>query len=134
VLLLGGAHALVVGAVSLAEAIGLSDFVIGVTLVALGTSLPELATSFVAGLRKEVDLVVGNIVGSNLFNILGALGLAAVVEPIPIDRSLFRFEFPALGAFTAAMALFLYTGRRVSRWEGLVLLVGYAVFIALAVR
>ena len=134
VLLLGGAHVLVVGAVDLARAVGLSDFVIGVTLVAVGTSLPELATSFVAGMRKEVDLVVGNIVGSNLFNILGALGLAAVVHPIPIDSRLLRFEFPGLVVITVAMAVFLHTGRKVTRFEGFVLLALYAAFIVVAVR
>jgi cation:H+ antiporter len=129
--LLGGAHLLVVSAVSLAQRVGVSDFVIGVTLVAIGTSLPELATSFVAGLRKEVDLVVGNIVGSNIFNILGALGLSAAVTPIPIESRLLRFEFPALLVFTFGMALFAWTGRVVSRFEGLLLVAGYFVFIAL---
>ena len=134
VLLLGGAHVLVVGAVALARGIGLSDFVIGVTLVAVGTSLPELATSFAAGLRNEVDLVVGNIVGSNLFNILGALGMAAVVRPIPIDEELLRFEIPALAVLTGAMVVFLFTGRKVSRVEGFLLLAGYALFVFFAVR
>jgi cation:H+ antiporter len=134
VLLIGGAHVLVVGAVDLARAVGLSDFVIGVTLVAVGTSLPELATSFVAGLRKEVDLVVGNIVGSNVFNILGALGLAAVVRPIPIDACLLRFEFPALIFITVAMVVFVQTGRKVTRFEGLLLLALYAAFVVIAVR
>jgi cation:H+ antiporter len=132
-LLLGGAHLLVLGAVRVAQAIGLSDFVIGVTLVAVGTSLPELATSFVAALRKEADLVVGNIVGSNLFNILGALGLSAAIRPLPIDGRLLRFEFPALASFTLAMAVFLVTGRKVSRWEGLVLVFGYVAFVVVVV-
>lgn len=130
VLLLGGAHLLVESAVSLARIVGLSDFVIGVTLVAVGTSLPELATSFVAGLRKEADLVVGNIVGSNLFNILGALGVSATLRPLPIDPALLRFEMPALVVITLAMAWFLSTGRRVERWEGALLLAAYALFIA----
>ncbi len=133
-LLLGGAHLLVLSAVRLAHAMGLSDFVIGVTLVALGTSLPELATSFIAALRKEADLVVGNIVGSNLFNILGALGLAAVIHPLPIDAALLRFEFPVLALFTLAMVVFLRTGHRVSRWEGLVLFAGYFAFVFAVVR
>jgi cation:H+ antiporter len=134
VLLLGGAHVLVGGAIALAREVGLSDFVIGVTLVAVGTSLPELATSIVAGLRKEVDLVVGNIVGSNLFNIFGALGFAAIVRPIPIDAKLLRFEFPALAVITVAMVLFLATGRKVSRFEGFLLLAAYVAFVMIAVR
>lgn len=133
-LLLGGAHLLVLGAVRLAQAMGLSDFVIGVTLVAVGTSLPELATSFVAALRKEAELVVGNIVGSNLFNIFGALGLAAVIRPLPIDARLLHFEFPVLALFTVAMVVFLHTGHRVSRWEGFVLLAGYLAFVFTVVR
>lgn len=128
-ILVGGAHALVEGAVSLARSMGVSDFIIGVTLVAVGTSLPELATSFAAGLRKEVDLVVGNIVGSNVFNIFGALGLSAAVSPLPIDENLFRFEFPALIGFTLAMTLFIHTGGRVSRAEGALLLLGYVAFV-----
>jgi cation:H+ antiporter len=133
-LLLGGAHVLVLGAVRLAQAMGLSDFVIGVTLVAVGTSLPELATSLVAALRNEADLVVGNIVGSNLFNILGALGLSAVIHPLPIDRRLLGFEFPVLALVTLAMVVFLHTGRRVSRGEGLVLFAGYVAFVLAVVR
>lgn len=133
-LLLGGAHLLVLGAVRLAQSMGLSDFVIGVTLVAVGTSLPELATSFVAALRNEADLVVGNIVGSNLFNILGALGLSAVIRPLPIDGRLLGFEFPVLAIFTLAMVVFLRTGHRITRGEGLVLLAGYVAFVLAVVR
>jgi cation:H+ antiporter len=130
-LLLGGAHLLVEGAVAIARAVGIDDFIIGVTLVAVGTSLPELATSVVAGLRKEADLVVGNLVGSNLFNLLGALGMASLIRPLAIPEALWSFELPALFVFTVAMAVFLSTGRRVVRIEGVVLLAAYAAFIAL---
>ena len=133
-LLLGGAHLLVSSAVTLARGMGLNEFVIGVTLVAVGTSLPELATSLVAGLRKEVDLVVGNIVGSNLFNLLGALGLSAAIRPLPVEEAALHFEFPYLVGLTLVMALFLYTGKRLVRWEGVGLLLSYAVFIALLFR
>ncbi len=133
-LLLGGAQLLVAGAVSIARAVGLSEFIIGVTLVAIGTSLPELATSVVAGLKGQTDLVIGAIVGSNVFNILGALGLSTIIQPIHIDPALLRFEFPALMAFTLATAIFLYTGKRLVRWEGAFLLGGYAAFIALVFR
>ena len=133
-MLMGGANLLVSGAVAIATVIGLSDFVIGVTLVAIGTSLPELATSFVAGLRKQADLVVGAIVGSNVFNILGALGASATLGPVTMQSRILRFEVPALLGFTAAMALFLYTGRRLVRWEGALLLGSYAAFIALLFR
>lgn len=133
-LLLGGAKLLVSSAVSIARSVGLSEFVIGVTLVAIGTSLPELATAFVAGLRKEADLVVGTIVGSNMFNILGAIGISATLRPLAIDRRLLSFEFPALIAMTLLVSVFLYTGRRVVRWEGIVLLGSYTAFIALLFR
>lgn len=130
-LLLVGAHVLVEAAVSLARAAGIPEIVIGITLVAVGTSVPELATSIVAGFRKEADLVVGNIVGSNLFNILGALGLSAALRPVPVDRNALGFELPALVGMTLAMAVFLYTGRRVVRAEGVCLLLVYAIFIAI---
>jgi cation:H+ antiporter len=133
-LLLGGAQLLVGGAVSIARSVGLSEFIIGVTLVAIGTSLPELATSIVAGLRGQTDLVIGAIVGSNVFNILAALGLSAIIQPIPIDPALVRFEFPALIAFTVVTSVFLYTGKRLVRWEGVCLVVGYIGFIALVFR
>ena len=133
-LLLGGAQLLVAGAVSVARTIGLSEFIIGVTLVAVGTSLPELATSVAAGMRGQADLLIGTIVGSNVFNILGALGLSALVRPIAIDASLLRFEFSALIGFTLVTALFLYTGKRLVRWEGVFLFCGYVAFIALLLR
>ena len=134
ILLMGGAQLLVTGAVSLARSIGLSEFIIGATLVAVGTSTPELATSFVAGLRGEADLVVGAIIGSNLFNILGAIGVSATLRTLPIDEKLLYFELPALVGFMLLMAIFLYTGRRIVRWEGMVLLGCYAVFMGLLFR
>ena len=132
--LLGGAQLLVAGAVFLARAFGLSEFIIGVTLVAVGTSLPELATCVAAGVRRQADLIVGTIVGSNVFNILGALGLSALIRPIVIDASSLRFEFSALIGFTLVTAFFLYTGKRLVRWEGAFLLCGYVAFIALLFR
>lgn len=132
--LLGGAQMLVTGAVSVARGLGLSEFVIGVTLVAIGTSLPELATALIAALKKEGDLVVGTIIGSNVFNVLGAIGVSALFKPIPIDPALLRFEFPVLMLFTVLMAVFLYTGGRMVRWEGAALLLGYFGFIVLVFR
>jgi cation:H+ antiporter len=130
VVLVGGGHALVVGAVELARRASISDAVIAVTLVAVGTSLPELATSLVAAVRKEADIVVGNLVGSNLFNILGALGLAAAARPLAVEAALLRFDFVAMLIFSVAMAVVLRTGQRVSRVEGGMLLVGYTGFVA----
>lgn len=131
VFLVVGGHLLVEGAVALARAFGVSELIIAVTMVAVGTSLPELATSIAAAVHRETDIVVGNLVGSNLFNILGALGLSAIVRPIRIDSSLLRFEFVFLLVFSGAMALVLRTGHRVSRWEGAALLALYAAFVAL---
>ncbi|HSF13969.1 MAG TPA: calcium/sodium antiporter [Vicinamibacteria bacterium] len=129
-LLLGGAHLLVSSAVRLARTLEVPELVIGITVVAVGTSVPEFATSIVAGLRKEADLVVGNIVGSNLFNVLGALGLSAAIRPIQVDSSLLGFEVPALVAMTLLTTVFLYTGRRLVRWEGIVLFACYVGFLA----
>lgn len=132
--LLGGAHMLVTGALVVARGIGLSEFIIGVTLVAVGTSLPELATAFIAGLKGKGDLVVGAIIGSNVFNVLGAVGASASLHPIRIDAALLRFEFPALAVFTVMMAVFLRTSGKLGRVEGVVLVVGYFAFIALLFR
>jgi cation:H+ antiporter len=129
VALVAGGHLLVVGAVDVARSAGVSEFVIAATVVAVGSSLPELATSIVAAMRKEADILVGNLVGSNLFNILGAFGLAAMVRPIEVSPSLLKYEFIGLLVFSAGMALFLRTGNLVRRWEGAVLLVGYVVFV-----
>jgi cation:H+ antiporter len=127
--LVAGGHLLVVGAVDLARLAGVSELVIAATVVAVGSSLPELATSIVAAMRKEADILVGNLVGSNLFNILGAFGLAAVVRPVEVSRSLLGYEFVGLLVFSAAMAVFLRTGHLVRRWEGAALLGGYVVFV-----
>lgn len=128
--LFAGGDLVVRGAVPLARLMGISDIVIGASLVAVGTSLPELATALVAARRRQADIIIGNLVGSNLFNILGALGLSALIRPVQVAPSLLRFEFLALLLFTGAMAVVLYTGQRVSRAEGGVLLASYVVFMA----
>jgi cation:H+ antiporter len=127
--LIAGGHLLVVGAVDLARRAGVSEVIVAATVVAVGSSLPELATSVVASLRGEADILVGNLVGSNLFNILGAFGMAAIVRPVGVDRSLLGFEFVALLVFSAAMAYSLRGGHRVSRLEGGSLLAAYTVFV-----
>lgn len=129
-LLLAGGHLVVKGAVFLAARAGVSESVVGVTLVAVGTSLPELVTSVVAVRRGEAAICVGNLLGSNLFNILGAIGLSAVISPFGVEASMLRFEFPMLLIFTVAMALVMLTRGRVTRAEGILLLAGYAAFIA----
>lgn len=127
--LVGGAQALVTGAVSLAQAWGVSERVIGLTMVAVGTSLPELASSLVAVVRRETDLMLGNIVGSNVFNLLFVLGIAAVVRPLSVDLASVRVDLVVMSAFTLVMGWMVLTGLRVSRREGAVLLLAYAVYV-----
>jgi cation:H+ antiporter len=126
--LLVGARMLVAAAVAFAEAAGISELVVGITIVAVGTSLPELATSLVAGFRRESDIALGNIVGSNIFNSLIILGLAAVVRPLSVDPGLMRFEIPVMIAASVLFLPLAYTRLRVDRWEGAVLLGGYVLF------
>ena len=120
VLLVFGAEWLVDGATVLARGFGISELVIGLTIVAGGTSLPELATSIVAAFRGERDIAVGNIVGSNLFNILGVLGLSAMVGPrgIPVANQVLQFDIPVMIAVAAACLPIFFTGHQISRWEG----------------
>jgi cation:H+ antiporter len=127
-LLFGGGYLLVTGAVAIARKVGVSEAVIGVSLVAVGTSLPELATSVVAAARKEADICIGNILGSNLFNILGAIGLSASIRPLQVNPALLRFEYPAFLIFSGALAFLMISGRRITRVEGTVLLTGYLAF------
>ena len=109
---------------------GVSEFIIGITAVAIGTSLPELSTSIVAAMREEQDLIVGNIIGSNIFNI-GILGLVSVIQPISVDPALLRFEFPVMLFFTVLVLPLMRTGFGVSKVEGFLLLALYGVFIFL---
>lgn len=136
-LLVTGAQLLVRGATDIASAFGVSDLVIGLTVVAIGTSLPELATSVVAVLRGERDMAVGNIVGSNIFNIGGVLGLTALVAPdgVEVDPAVAHFDLPVMIAVALVLLPVAFTGQAVARWEGL-LFVGlygaYAAYVLLA--
>lgn len=135
VLLALGARWMVGGAVTISRAYGLPELLVGLTVVALGTSLPELAASVTASLRGESDLAVGNVVGSNLFNILGVLGLAAIVAPggIPVSDSALRLDLPfMIAAAAAALPIFL-TGSQISRGEGAVLLGYYVAYVSYVV-
>ncbi|MDT8368874.1 MAG: calcium/sodium antiporter [Longimicrobiales bacterium] len=119
-----GSNLLVEGAAAIARGFGISELVIGLTLVAAGTSLPELATSLVAARRGERDLAVGNVVGSNIFNVLAVLGSAAVVRDLPIGRGALTFDLPVMIAVTFVCVPIFWTGGRIARTEGVVL-VGY---------
>lgn len=124
-----GAQLLVTGATTIARSFGVSELIIGLTLVAVGTSLPELATSVVAALRKESDIALGNVIGSNLFNILGILGITSLVRPItPLGDGVIVSLLVMIGIALLLVPLLL-TGRRLARWEGGLLLVIYAVYL-----
>lgn len=125
-----GAEWLVKGASRLAAAAGVGPLVVGLTVVSIGTSLPELATSVVAAIRREADIALGNAVGSNIFNLLPVLGVASVVAPLRADHALFAFEIPVMIAVAVAFPLLAATRRRLGRVEGAVLLAGYVAFVA----
>ncbi len=127
--LVAGAHFLVDGAVAVARGFAVPETVIGLTLVAVGTSLPELASCLVAAARREGDLVLGNLVGSNLFNVLGILGTAAVVRPIALPFAAVRSDFGVMMAFSVAVVPLLLVGRRLSRLEGALLVAVYAGYV-----
>ena len=133
VALLLGAELLVRGATDIARALGASDTIIGLTLVAIGTSLPELATSVAAGRRGQIQIVAGNVIGSNLFNVLGALGISAAVAPVAMEPSLATAEVPGVVLLTLLAGVFMLTGRRVARVEGAVLLAAYAAYLIFVV-
>lgn len=125
-----GANLLVSGATTIAEAMGVSQLIIGLTIVAVGTSLPELATSMVACYRGERDIAVGNVVGSNIFNVLTILGLTATVTGVPVSNSAIRFDIPVMLAVAIASLPIFYTGNRISRWEGLLFISYYVAYTA----
>ncbi|TBW11995.1 calcium/sodium antiporter [Azotobacter chroococcum subsp. isscasi] len=131
-LLVWGSSLLVDAAVTLARALGLSELVIGLTIVAAGTSLPELATSVMAALKGERDIAVGNIVGSNIFNLLAVLGLAGLVAPAPIGVSpnALAFDYPVMVAVAVACLPIFFTGYRINRWEGLLFFGYYLAYAA----
>ena len=126
IMLVYGAQLLVDGSISLARIMGVSDIVIGLTIVAAGTSLPEVATSVIASFKGERDIAVGNVVGSNIFNILGVLGMTAMVSPagIPVAPAVLTFDLPVMLAVALACLPIFFTGGVISRWEG-VLFFGY---------
>jgi cation:H+ antiporter len=128
-LLIGGSRALITGAVGAAASLGVSEAVIGLTLVAVGTSLPELAVGVMAALRRHADVAVGNILGSNIFNLLGILGIAAVVEPMAVNPRIVGFDQWVMVGAALVLAWLLRTGKRLSRKEGVLLLLGYAAYL-----
>ncbi|AMQ88799.1 sodium:calcium antiporter [Marinobacter shengliensis] len=123
-ILVAGSRLLVENSVALAVSFGISEAVIGLTIVAAGTSMPELATSLVAAFRKQPDIAIGNIVGSNIFNVLGILGVASIVSPIEAP-GISTLDYGVMILFTVLLIPLLYTGRMLHRVEGAVLLALY---------
>jgi cation:H+ antiporter len=128
VMLVFGARFLVDAAIEIAKAFGLSEAVIGLTIVAVGTSLPELATSLVAAIKKEADIAVGNVVGSNIFNIFGILGVSAMITPLS-SSGITGVDLAVMAVFALALLGFSATGHRITRTEGLIMLVPYAGYV-----
>ena len=128
VVVLGG-KLLVEGAIGIARAASISEAVIGLTIVAIGTSLPELVTSIVAALRRHSDVAVGNILGSNVFNILGVGGVTALIAPTVVPSEIVRFDGPVMIAASVALLVIAWTGHRISRLEGAALLSSYAIYL-----
>jgi cation:H+ antiporter len=136
VILIFGARWLVDGAVSLAKSFGVSDTVIGLTIVAAGTSLPEVAASVIATIKGERDIAIGNVVGSNIYNIFGILGVSSIVTPggLLVAPEMFAFDIPVMIAVAVACLPIFFSGFSISRWEGALFLfsyVAYTTFIVL---
>lgn len=129
-LLVFGSGRCVEGAVAIAQYCHVSELTISLTVLAAGTSLPELVVSIIAAVRKQTDIAVGNVIGSNIFNLLGILGLSAICAgDLPVSRQAFIFDIPVMFAATVVTALFCVTGFRLCRKEGAVLLTGYIAYV-----
>ena len=130
VLLVLGSRLLVNSATTIAKALGISDLLIGLTIVSLGTSLPELATSIMASLRGERDIAVGNVLGSNIFNILAVLGVAGIVAPngVGVSQTAIEFDIPVAIAVAFVCLPIFYSGNRIDRWEGFLFVAYYLIY------
>lgn len=129
-----GAHLMVESATSIARSAGISETIIGLTLVAFGTSVPELAASGVAAARGRGDLILGNLIGSNVFNITLILGVAALVRPLPVEAALYGLELPVMVGAAVLLLPLMYTRLTLQRWEGALLFAGYIGFIWMVLR
>ncbi|NIR61819.1 MAG: calcium/sodium antiporter [Gammaproteobacteria bacterium] len=123
-----GARLLVQSSLFFARSAGISELVIGLTIVALGTSLPELATSTVAAFRREADIAVGNVIGSNVFNMLMILGVATTITPFRLDPALVRFDLPVMIGLAVLLVPLALWRFRLGRWEGALLVLGYVAY------
>ncbi|KQI67340.1 sodium:calcium antiporter [Loktanella sp. 3ANDIMAR09] len=132
VALMFGARFLVDGATAIARGFGVSEAFIGLTIVAVGTSLPELATSVTAALRRQSEIAIGNIIGSNVFNVLGILGVTAIITPIPVATRFASFDLPMMLVASVVLAMLLLTRPVIGRGVGCCLLIAYAGYVWLA--
>lgn len=132
VILVIGSQLLVNSATQIAESFGVSELVIGLTIVAIGTSLPELATSVMASIRGERDIAVGNVIGSNLFNIMLVLGMSSIVsaDGVDVQQSAIRLDIPVMIGATIVLLPICWNGFKIKRWEGFVLAAFYLLYVA----
>ena len=130
VLIVGGGSLLVRGAISIASDLGVSDETIGLTVVAVGTSLPELVTSAIAALKRQGDIALGNVLGSNIYNILFIGGVTGIVAPTNIPAGILGFDLPLLLFITVLAMAFAWSGGKLSRLEGALLIAGYAAYVS----
>ena len=128
-----GAHLLIEGSVQIAKSWGLSEAVIGLTIVAIGTSLPELATTISAALRRQADVALGNVIGSNLFNILAIMGAASFFGPLSVPPELLRLDLWVMLAASVALIPFVFAGRKFDRPVGIIFVVLYVVYVTFIV-
>jgi cation:H+ antiporter len=129
--LVGGSHLLIGGAIDIARDLGVSEAVIGLTLVAVGTSLPELATAIVAGIRRHSEIALGNVIGSNLFNLLLVLGVLGLIIPFQVAPEMLSFDIWVMVGAVVVLLPVMMTGWRIGRREGAVFLLAYGVYVAM---
>lgn len=131
-LLIFGSHVLLTGAIGMATQLGVSEAVVGLILVAMGTSMPELSVSIVAAFRRHADVAIGNVLGSNIFNLLGILGVSAILQPLSVPVRVLHFDQWVMLGSALLLVVFLYTGKRLSRLEGGIFVVGYGLYAVLS--
>ena len=129
IILMAASKMLVIGSTDIARLMGVGELMIGLTIVAIGTSLPELAAAVAAARKGVHDMIIGNIVGSNIFNTLGVLGIMGAIQQTNIDTSVLGRDFPVMFAFTVLMLLFALTKRSYSRFAGTIMVIGYIAYV-----
>jgi cation:H+ antiporter len=133
VMLYFGSKWLVEGSIDIAKDFGVEERIIGVTIIAFGTSVPELAASIMAAIRKETDISIGNLVGSNIFNILCVIGLTASIKPIQVSQKIIATDMIWMLAIAFALGIILFFWKKINRWHGLILVSSYLAYIGILV-